>query len=94
MATKTASFKKYYPMWGNGDITADGLPIHEVAKTVFRELAQAYYNNPHFDLVYVLNYLEPRPVSHYVIQFELGWNNFNDYINTLRSLLISECIDS
>jgi hypothetical protein len=81
-------------MWGNGDITADGLPIHEVAKTVFRELAQAYYNNPHFDLVYVLNYLEPRPVSHYVIQFELGWNNFNDYINTLRSLLISECIDS
>lgn len=68
----------------------DDLLTSKVANMVFGELAQSYYNNMHFDMVYVLNYPEPRPVSHYIIQFELGWNNYDDYINTLRSLLTSE----
>lgn len=72
----------------------EGMPNNSVAKKVFRELAQSYYDNPHFDLVYELNYPNNLPVSHYIIRLELGWHNYEDYLVTIRSLLTNGCHDS
>ncbi len=40
-----------------------------------------------FDMAYELDYPGPRPVSHYIVQLELKWRIYDDYINDMRSLV-------
>ncbi|MCK4436113.1 hypothetical protein KAU87_04805, partial [Candidatus Bathyarchaeota archaeon] len=65
----------------------EGKPTNEVAKRIFDELVAAYYDNSHFDMVYVLDYPSPRPVSNYVLRLELGWRTYEDYESDMTSML-------
>jgi hypothetical protein len=65
----------------------DGLPDNPVAKAVFQELVRAYYDDTSFDMAYELDYPSPRPVSHYIVQLELNWHTYDDYISDMRLLL-------
>ncbi len=65
----------------------DGEPIGAAAKSVFRELILAYYNDLTFDMAYELSYPSPRPVSHYIVRLELKWRTYEDYLSDMKTLL-------
>ncbi|MGB2963148.1 MAG: hypothetical protein WBB69_04100 [Anaerolineales bacterium] len=65
----------------------EGEPNRSVAKNVFRQLVRVYYDNQFFDMAYVLDYPSPRPVSHYIVRLELGWNTYEDYESSIRLML-------
>ncbi|MBI3373739.1 MAG: hypothetical protein HY017_18605 [Betaproteobacteria bacterium] len=65
----------------------EGEPSNLIARQVFRELAISYSDDQDFDLGYVLDYLAPRPVSHYIVNLELGWRSYQTYLEDMISIL-------
>ena len=70
-----------YNHWEGGE------PENEAAKNVFRELVRAYYDNPYFDMGYVLDYPSPKPVSHHIVRLELRWREYSDYAKDMQAMI-------
>jgi hypothetical protein len=71
-----------YNHWGEGE------PNNEVAKNIFMKLESYYYQNPLFDLAYCLGWNNERPISHFILQNELEWNTYDDYLISMKNMQI------
>jgi hypothetical protein len=65
----------------------EGTPRNNVAKKVFYKLQSEYYDDPNFDIGYVLDIRDPRPVSHYLLQKELQWFRYQDFEQDILQML-------
>ena len=65
----------------------EGTPKNPTAKDVFTHLRTVHLNDPWHDLVYELNWPRSRPVTHHVLQLELEWNTYNDYLSDMKQML-------
>ena len=50
-------------------------------------LAKVRLNDPWHDLVYELDWPLPRPVTHHVLDLELQWCNYEDYLLDMKQML-------
>ncbi|MEQ8831969.1 MAG: hypothetical protein RLW87_19345 [Alphaproteobacteria bacterium] len=65
----------------------EGTPTNPVAKAVFRKLYDHYRENPMFDLAYMLDWPIHRPVTHHMLQSEMGWRSYDNYLKDIRETL-------
>jgi len=65
----------------------EGTPKNKTAKDVFMHLAAAHQNDSWHDLVYELDWPVQRPVTHYVLELELKWRKYEDYILDMKQML-------
>lgn len=65
----------------------EGMPKNRTAKDVFMHLAKVRLNDPWHDLVYELDWPLPRPVTHHVLDLELQWCNYEDYLLDMKQML-------
>lgn len=66
----------------------EGEPWNQVAKEVLRRLYYVHSQNPLFDLAYDLEYPAPRPISHYIVRLELGWDGIEAFDADFRQMLL------
>lgn len=65
----------------------DGTPSNPTAKSVFRHLLSVRLDDMWHDMVYELDWPGTRPVTHYVLELELKWNKYKDYISDMKQIL-------
>lgn len=65
----------------------EGTPLNPTAKGVFRYLHSVRMDDSWHDLVYELDWPTMRPVTHYVLQLELKWHTYDDYLSDMRQAL-------
>ncbi len=59
---------------------------NETVNKIFQHLYEIHAHDNSFDMIYDLNYPEPRPVSHYFIRLELQWKTTDDYLNDMNNI--------
>ena len=65
----------------------EGMPKNKTAKDVFMHLSKARLIDPWHDLVYELDWPLPRPVTHHVLELELQWRKYEDYLSDMKQML-------
>jgi hypothetical protein len=65
----------------------EGMPKNQTAKYVFTHLASVRMNDPWHDLVYELDWPVTRPVTHHILELELQWHKYEDYLSDMKQML-------
>ena len=73
--------REQYSNWEQGS------PSNPTAKGVFEHLRSARKSDIWQDLLYELDWPVKRPVAHYIIQKELKWLSYDDYISDISQAL-------
>lgn len=72
-----------YNHWDEGKLNKP------VAEAIFDRLRRHYHNEPTFDMAYVWNFPQAKPVSHYILRYELRWMSYDGYLRDMREALKS-----
>ena len=73
--------REQYSNWEQGS------PLNPTAKSVFEHLRSARKRDIWQDLLYELDWPVKRPAVHYIIQKELKWLSYDDYISDMSQAL-------
>lgn|SRR5574341_18519 len=59
-------------------------PIPEQVLTL---ISSAHANDSIYDLAYTRTFPERRPISHYILRNDIGWQTYKDYVRDMKNLL-------
>ena len=65
----------------------DGTPSNPTAKGIFRHLLSARRDDMWHDMVYELDWPGTRAVTHYVLELELKWYSYENYVSDLKEMM-------